>query len=92
MRSGTAGRHSNGAVSYAAAGGWDVPSEESPCPASAVLYPHREQRPCMEYEYRHEGVNDYITAPVNIPELDPAGFVLCGVIEKFYGGDDVMGH
>ena len=22
-----------------------------------------------EYEYRHEGVNDYITAPVNIPEL-----------------------
>ena len=23
----------------------------------------------MEYEYRHEGVNDYITAPVNIPEL-----------------------
>ena len=22
-----------------------------------------------EYEYRHEGVNDYITSPVNIPEL-----------------------
>ena len=22
-----------------------------------------------EYEYQHEGVNDYITAPVNIPEL-----------------------
>ena len=21
-----------------------------------------------------------------------AGSVLCGVIEKFYGGDDVMGH
>ena len=40
------GRHSNGAVSYAAAGGGDVPNEESPCPASAVLYPHREQRPC----------------------------------------------
>ena len=25
--------------------------------------------PATEYEYRHEGVNDYITAPVNIPEL-----------------------
>lgn len=23
----------------------------------------------MEYQYRHEGVSDYITAPVNIPEL-----------------------
>ena len=23
---------------------------------------------------------------------DLADFVLCGVIEKFYGGDDVMGH
>lgn len=46
VRSGTAGRHSNGAVSYATAGGGDVPNEESPCPASAVLYPHREQRPC----------------------------------------------
>ena len=22
-----------------------------------------------EYQYRHEGVSDYITAPVNIPEL-----------------------
>ena len=22
-----------------------------------------------EYQYRHEGVNDYITAPINIPEL-----------------------
>nr|WP_242702926.1 MULTISPECIES: response regulator [Clostridia] len=22
-----------------------------------------------EYEYRYEGMNDYITAPVNIPEL-----------------------
>ena len=22
-----------------------------------------------EYEYRHEGVNDYIASPVNIPEL-----------------------
>ena len=44
--SGEAGRISNGAGSYAAAGGGDVPNEESPCPASAVLYPHREQRPC----------------------------------------------
>ena len=43
VQSGTAGWHSNGAVSYSAAGGWDVPNEESPCPASAVLYPHREQ-------------------------------------------------
>ena len=24
--------------------------------------------PATENEYRHEGVNDYITAPVNIPE------------------------
>ena len=31
---------------YTAAGGWNVPNEESPCSASAVLYPHREQRPC----------------------------------------------
>ena len=38
--------YSNGAVSYAAASGGDVPNEESPCPASAVLYPHRKQRPC----------------------------------------------
>ncbi len=38
--SGTAGRHSNGAVSYATAGGGDVPNEESPCPASAVFLPH----------------------------------------------------
>ena len=22
-----------------------------------------------EYQYRHEGVSDYITAPVNLPEL-----------------------
>ena len=27
-------------------GGGDVPNEESPCLASAVLYSHREQRPC----------------------------------------------
>ena len=30
---------------YTAAGGWNVPNEESPCSASAVLYPHREQPP-----------------------------------------------
>lgn len=23
----------------------------------------------LEYQYRHEGVSDYITSPVNIPEL-----------------------
>ena len=70
MRSGTAGRHSNGAVSYATAGGGDVPNEESPCPASAVFFILTENNdPATEYEYRHEGVNDYITAPVNIPEL-----------------------
>ena len=39
--------------------------------------------PATEYEYRHEGVNDYITAPVNIPELIrhadrwASGFHLC---------------
>ena len=31
--------------------------------------PTPQQDPATEYEYRHEGVNDYITAPVNIPEL-----------------------
>ena len=33
-----------------------------------------------------------ISRPGQYPGADPAGFVLCGVIEKFYGGDDVMGH
>lgn len=32
-----------------------------------------------EYEYRHEGVNDYITAPRQYPGADPAGSVLCGM-------------
>ena len=69
MRFGTAGRHSNGAVSYAAAGGWDVPNEESPCPALPFFILTENNDLATEYEYRHEGVNDYITAPVNIPEL-----------------------
>ncbi len=25
--------------------------------------------PATEYEYRHEGINDYFISPVNIPEL-----------------------
>ena len=25
--------------------------------------------PATEYQYRQEGVNDYLTSPVNIPEL-----------------------
>ena len=69
MRSGTAGRHSNGAVSYATAGGGDVPNEESPVRLLPFFILTENNDPATEYEYRHEGVNDYITAPVNIPEL-----------------------
>ena len=35
--------------------------------------------PATEYEYRHEGVNDYITAPGEYPGADPAGSVFCGM-------------
>lgn len=69
MRSGTAGRHSNGAVSYSTAGGGDVPNEESPVRLLPFFILTENNDPATEYEYRHEGVNDYITAPVNIPEL-----------------------
>ena len=69
MRFGTAGRHSNGAVSYAAADGWDVPNEESPVRLLPFFIFTENNDLATEYEYRHEGVNDYITAPVNIPEL-----------------------
>ena len=38
---------------------------------TSVSYTHLTENNDLatEYEYRHEGVNDYITAPVNIPEL-----------------------
>ena len=44
-----------------------------PCPASAVLILTENNDLATEYEYRHEGVNDYITAPGQYPGADPAG-------------------
>ncbi len=51
-------------------GGWrDVPNEESPVRLLPFFILTENSDLATEYEYRHEGVNDYITAPVNIPEL-----------------------
>lgn len=35
----------------------------------AVFYITDNKDLSLEYQYRHEGVSDYITSPVNIPEL-----------------------
>lgn len=37
--------------------------------AAEILNSVRDKADLIAYQYRHEGVSDYITSPVNIPEL-----------------------